>query len=59
MAVKERTPSPIISGVFTLDPINGKLTTAIIVLLLDWFSRSVLAIEPSHVAFLGTKTLCP
>lgn len=58
MAVKEMN-SLIISGLFTLDPNNGKLTTAIITFLLDWFSRSILAIDPSHDAFLGTKTLCP
>lgn len=51
--------SLIICGVITLEPNNGQLTTAIIIFLLDWFSRPALAIDSSRVAFLGTKTLCP
>lgn len=40
--------SLIFSGVFTLDPNNGKLTRAIVTFLLEWFSRSVLAINPGY-----------
>lgn len=53
----EEVNSLIASGVFTLDPNNGKITTALFSSLPDWFSRSVLAIDPSHVAFPGTKTV--